>query len=308
MLPHGVMFHHFHGDRHIPSQGSIDAEQLADLLKWLQRNFRLMSARDWQDRLLSGRLQDRDVCLTFDDGLRCQYDVALPVLRQFDITAFWFIYSCVFYGDWSKLEIYRHFRHEKFDSIEAFYDAFDIGIARSRFAERVEKGLANFRPEAYLVHAVFYTDGDRKFRYIRDQILTPGEYNEVMDGMLETAGYDLAELGKLLWMDNDSIRDLGGSGHVVGLHSFTHPTRIEYLDRQGQKEEYERNAGHIAAVLGAPPAAMSHPCNSYNADTLSVLGEQGIRLGFRSNMMDARMAPLEMPREYHTNLMPLIYK
>jgi hypothetical protein len=49
---------------------------------------------------------------------------------------------------------------------------------------------------------------------------------------------------------------------------------------------------------------MSHPCNSYTADTLSILAELGISLGFRATMRGAADASaLERPREDHANIM-----
>ena len=47
---------------------------------------------------------------------------------------------------------------------------------------------------------------------------------------------------------------------------------------------------------------MSHPCNSYNAATLSLLRELGITLGFRANMAKLGLSELEYPREDHANL------
>jgi hypothetical protein len=47
---------------------------------------------------------------------------------------------------------------------------------------------------------------------------------------------------------------------------------------------------------------MSHPCNSYNATTLSVLRELGITVGFRANMAAGKISELEYPREDHANL------
>ena len=34
-VPHGIMFHHFHGQGHHRSQGSIDAQKLADMIDFL---------------------------------------------------------------------------------------------------------------------------------------------------------------------------------------------------------------------------------------------------------------------------------
>jgi hypothetical protein len=52
-------------------------------------------------------------------------------------------------------------------------------------------------------------------------------------------------------------------------------------------------------VLGDSPVAMSHPCNSYNLDTVEVLGEMGIQVGFRANMVKPMENYYEFPRIDH---------
>ena len=49
---------------------------------------------------------------------------------------------------------------------------------------------------------------------------------------------------------------------------------------------------------------MSHPCNSYSADTIGILRGMGIMLGFRANMEKIEnMSMYEYPRQDHANLM-----
>ena len=48
---------------------------------------------------------------------------------------------------------------------------------------------------------------------------------------------------------------------------------------------------------------MSHPCGNYNDDTLKILDEMGIQIGFRSNVNIKEIkSKLEVPRENHTNV------
>lgn len=71
-----------------------------------------------------------------------------------------------------------------------------------------------------------------------------------------------------------------------------------------QAEEYGKNFEHITQATGVAPTTMSHPCNSYDASTLSLLEGMGIRLGFCSNMGDVpNRSKLEYPREDHANVM-----
>src|SRR5258708_17481 len=121
MTAYGVMFHHFHDDWHPRVQGSISARELADLIEHVGRDS-ILPAEEWMRRAVQGALSDNDICLTFDDALRCQYDVALPVLRDLGLTAFWFVYSSVFEGNVESLEVYRYFRTTQFPCIDDFYE------------------------------------------------------------------------------------------------------------------------------------------------------------------------------------------
>jgi peptidoglycan/xylan/chitin deacetylase (PgdA/CDA1 family) len=243
-----------------------------------------------------------DVCLTFDDNLLCQYEVAEPILRQHGLTAFWFVYTSVCQGKLERLEIYRHFRSTQYTSVTDFYAAFFQAIDQSAHGEVVRRRLAEFEPGKYLSPFPFYTDVDRKFRFVRDEVLGPVAYNQVMDQLMADAGTDPQEMARGLWMTDNHLQSLHRQGHVIGLHSHTHPTRMERLAIDAQRDEYRRNFDHLRSVLGESPEAMSHPCNSYNRNTVTVLRELGIRLGFRANMQTPGGSELEYPREDHANL------
>src|SRR5438045_9145418 len=122
MNPHGIMFHHFHteGDdaRHPASQGSICAQELRALIESLGRSH-ILDAREWLRRAIGNTLRPTDICLTFDDALASQFDVALPVLEECRVTGFWFVYTSVLQGHFEPLEIYRHFRTMKFPTIDS---------------------------------------------------------------------------------------------------------------------------------------------------------------------------------------------
>jgi len=304
-VAHGIMFHHFHGNAHPVGQGSISSQDLASLLEFVGL-YRILPAEEWLERAASNCLSPDDVCLTFDDNLMCQFDIALPVLRQFGLTAFWFAYTSVVQGKIEPLEVYRQFRTTQFDSMEAFYEAFFLAIKDSPETFAVHQALGSFRPERYLPACPFYSDGDRRFRFVRDEVLGPSRYAAIMDRMIASANLTNEQLARGLWMGVKQLRILHDEGHVIGLHSHTHPTKLNYLSPEDQREEYERNRACLTQLFDRPPMAMSHPCNSYNAATLRILKDLGIRIGFRANMEPLRDyvdRDLEHPRQDHANLM-----
>lgn len=294
----GLMFHHFcEGDRHPVGQGAISADQFRALLDGYPD--RILDAREWADHLIGDGLAPGDTCLTFDDGLRCQYDVALPVLQERGIGAFWFPYTAPLAGLSDRLELYRYFRTVAFTDIYAFYDSFDTHWRDGPFCERIRTGLKDFDPTIYLANYPFYSDGDRRFRFIRDRILGPDAYFEVMDDMIDRTDFDIDAARAQLWMTGDQLRQLHDTGHVIGLHSHTHPTRITDLPLDQQQEEFDTNLAWIKSNVGIRPFCVSYPCGAYDDRLIDALLDRGVRIGFQSRMGHARSL-MEMPRLDHT--------
>jgi peptidoglycan/xylan/chitin deacetylase (PgdA/CDA1 family) len=308
MRAHGVIFHHFHDGPtagpnvlHPAVQGSISPDDLAQMIERIDRR-RILPAHAFLNRAIENRLCEGDLCLTFDDTLRCQYDLAVPVLENYGLTAFWFVNSSVLQGNIERMEIYRQFRDRAFASPDDFYAAFFVALHESPMGELAEQALAQFEASRYLPQFTFYSEADRRFRYVRDSVLGPRHFPPIIDNMMSQAGFDVRRVARSLWMDNAAVRSLHEAGHVIGMHSHTHPASMADMDEDEQRYEYRSNFNHLTAVLGEPPAAVSHPCDSYDNRTLAILRGLGVKLGFRSNMAQDRLGDLELPREDHANL------
>lgn len=302
MPPRGVMFHHFHGGGHAAGQGSIDAATLRRVIDHFGRD-RILPAHEWLERAARGTLRESDAILTFDDTLLSQCDVAVPVLRELGLTACFFVCSSVLTGGLEANTLYRHFRATRFDSAEGFYRAFYEVVDSGPYCHRVRQALLRFDPRTYLGWASFYGEEDRRFRFVRDEVLGPDAYHAVMGRLMAESGVDPRALARGLWMSADHVRDLHRAGHAIGLHSHTHPSRLHRLSPQQQREEYTTNFRVVRQITGVAPAAAAHPYNSYSPYTLSILRQLGISVAFRSNATRAEGCQYELPREDHVDLL-----
>lgn len=299
--PHGIEFHHFHGNSHPKVQGSISENQFIELLSFIGTE-NIISAEDYLKGARVG--QPKGICLTFDDTLKCQVDVAFPILRKYGLTVFWFIYTAPLLGVSSKLEIYRYFRCTQFETMDSFYESFFEKCRVLDYGAIIDSALSTFDASHYLMQFPFYTDSDRTFRFIRNDVLGEEMYSRIMDAMIEDEHFTVADLHDKLWMNSEDVRRLHDAGHVIGLHSHTHPIELGQMTFQEQLGEYVMNQRVLTGMLGEAPITVGHPTNSYNADTLKILSALGVRLGFRSGMNHLpHQSPLEHPREDKTDIM-----
>jgi len=281
---HGIMFHHFHDDGiYTKGQGSIDKDDFYKMINFIGRN-NILDADVFYEKLKNNNLKDNEVCLTFDDAIKCQIDIALPILEELKIKSFFFVQTSMFEEKPDNLETFRYFRMNYFKSADEFYDIF-YKVLDKDLEPFFEKNSDKIKEKK--IEFPIYSIGDIKFRLVRDFFLTKVQYEEAMFIILKDKQFDYKDFSKKLVFQKSDLQTLENLGHLVGLHSHNHPTLLEKLSYDEQKNEYEKNLSLISSILDKPKneiKSMSHPCGSYNEDTLQILKELGIELGFTSIM------------------------
>ncbi len=287
MYPHGIMFHYFHDEKKggiKQTQGSISGQKLRQIIDMVMKTNNLLSAEDFYKRAISGKLGAQDVCLTFDDGLSSQYQIAWPVLKSYGITAFWFVYTSVHIkGNYEKLEVYRVFRNT-FEDMESFYDSFYRELCDGVY-DKARNEWKSEKAKHYKPEAAYYTETDRRFRYVRDFVLDGARYDEIMNSMMNKRDFIIERECRDLWINGEELNELRRCGNIIGLHSHTHPTVMSNLDRKEQLTEYETCKNILSKILpDVEINAASYPCDYYNDDTLEIMKRLGIKVGFLAHM------------------------
>ena len=304
------MFHHFHDKKlHKKGQGSISKDDFYKLIKFIGKE-NILDADEFFHRHKENKLKEKNLCITFDDGIRCQHDIALPVLEELKIKSFFFVYSSIFKGNPDLLEIYRYFRLNYFKNVDEFYNL---------FFKNLDKNLSKFfidqKPNININKLKFpyYSINDIKFRLVRDNLIKNKEYKEIMHKIFKQKNFDPKDFYEILFMNKMHLIKIKQLGHLVGLHSHNHSTKIEKLSLTKQTEEYQKNIDILSEVLNCNKEEikyMSHPCGSYNENTLKVLKNLGIELGFKQvmtiepekKMTKINNSALEIARIDHSNV------
>lgn len=176
---------------------------------------------------------------TFDDRLESQ-ELAVNLLNRKGIRGVFFVNSH------NEMEQDRMIR-ERPDFYNWFMDQY---------------GKPPKMPNDFLIQFSFYSFQDRMYRYIRD-IHDPKGHDKIMRPHRK----------EIKLLDLDKLK-----GHELGLHSYSHPRRMEQLSYDEQYMEYKLNLDLVPDAT-----SMAHPMGSYNNDTIKVLRRLGIKKGYKAS-------------------------
>ena len=308
---HGIMFHYFHDNKkHLKSQGSISADEFYKIIKFIGKK-NIINSEIFLEKLKSNKLKKNDVCLTFYDSVKSQFDIALPVLEDQNIKSFFFVHTSIFENRPDNLEVFRYFRTKFFKNINDFYDNFyqNFNIDLKTFFEKKSKIIKEKKKKFS-----FYSFEDIKFRLVRDNLLSQNEYKKIILKMMKQKKFDPKDIYTKLFLTKKDIIQLDSLNHSIGLHSHSHPTLIEKLNYNEQKNEYEKNLKILSEILNKNVNELnciSHPCGSYNNETLRLLKNLGLEIGFRQDMKiekEKKMtkinnSKLEIARQDHAEIL-----
>ncbi len=303
------MFHRFHSSHDTKGwQGALSPEDFEKILLYVGIE-NVLSPQEWISRLENGRLGKRDLCITFDDGLRCQAEYALPVLDHYGLQAFWFVYSSVFEDIPVKSEIYSYVSGQ-IGGMPSLTEEF-LGHCPSEMLVQLDSHEFTVYSNRMREMAPFYSSNDIKYRFLRNRTGNKKSFEGLMDRIIRERGFEPEEVARRLWLADTDLKALTERGHYIGLHSYDHPYDMAQLTREEQQEQYEKNYAHILTVSDKEPKCMSHPLNSYNEDSLAILKKLGIQCGFRANVipplsMGINPSCLELAREDSANLLLML--
>jgi len=300
--PFGTIFHYFKdGKIHKDCQGALTEKEFAKIINYLRSNYVLLDADEFLFQAKQGT--PGITCITIDDGVRSQYDIARSVLNREKIKAFWFIYTSHFNDNPSRLEIYHDFRFTCYNSVDDFYCDFYRVCNESKFGMEIDiDDFSKIDVSNYRLNSDCHTVNDLRFRFIRDVILNKNQFNDIMMSLIKYKNYSISDRLNKLWISAEELKVLENEGHVIGLHSETHPTKMINNEYAVQLNEYSTNKSTLERLLGGPINCVAYPSGSYNLDTLLVMKKLNIEYAFTANRMRSLISMLELPRRNHTEI------
>jgi peptidoglycan/xylan/chitin deacetylase (PgdA/CDA1 family) len=303
------MFHHLHDEkRHIKSQGSINADNLHRLLENLNKK-KILNPAEFIDRVNNQKLKKDEICLSFDDGLKSQFEIAAPVLDHHKIKAFFFIYT-KFNSKRLNIEVLRYFREKYFINIENYYlNFFKIfeNLSGQKKNDLIKKNKTHIKE--FSRKFKFYTINDILYRKIRDSDQTFNGFIETNKILFKQKKFVYKKFINKLYMNKKNLLSLNNSGHNIGLHSHTHPTNFKDLNFKEQFYEFSKNKVILEKITKKKVNSASYPCGSFNKNTKTILKKLNIDISFtqiqNKNYSKNNINKYEIPRIDHTYLKDL---
>jgi|TARA_Y100000389_G_C17470072_1_gene529574 peptidoglycan/xylan/chitin deacetylase (PgdA/CDA1 family) len=288
-----VMFHDFKLDNTSGTQGAISQNDFRKLIKTNGEN--KFSNPDVIQNTKHKNLEDESF-ITFDDGLLSQYDIALDLLSETDKKGIFFVHSKPLIGGYDIHQVIRSFKNSSiFNNVDDFNEQ-SIKILLSIFnTDEKDKIEKDFNQRSYLSEFDFYSDLDRKLRYIRDFVISLNQYEEGIKELLNIKNTNISDLVKDTYIGKEKLKKINQSGHVIALHSHSHPTNLGSLKKEEQFEEIGTNYEILEEIIGYKPNAISYPSNSYNFETIEILKHFNIGYGFRADD-NVNLNPFELSR------------
>lgn len=239
--------------------GEVTNGDFERLLRWCQQLFNVVPVSDAVAGLRNGRLPERPLVITFDDGYADNHDRAAPILRKLGLPATFFIATGYLDGG-------RMFNDDIAAAVAGCsaptLDLSTLGLGCHSLATDADRRNALER----LLPAV--------------KVMPLAKRNEVVERIFRLAEVPLP---RSLMMSSSQVAALQQQGFEIGAHTDMHPILARMGTTEG-RDEIERGRARLADIIGAPVRFFAYPNGRPGEDftplTVQLVRESGFEAAF----------------------------
>lgn len=272
-----ILFYH----RVLPKPDSLqpdipDAALFRQHMRWLRRFYRVLPLAEALALLARRRLPGRAVAITFDDGYRDNYEVALEILRELDLSATFFISSGFLDGGrmWNDtvIETVR-----RLPESELTFEPCGIRELPLRSVEQRRQTMHRLLAEL-------------KYRPL-----------EQRQQFCESLSARLDEPLPGLMMTREQVRGLRRAGMEIGAHTVRHPI-LKRLAPAMARAEIEQSKQALEEILDEPVRLFAYPNGKVGQDFgpehAAMVAESGFEAAVTTDWgtADTGTDPYRLPR------------
>lgn len=250
-----LIFHRVRESRDALFPDEMHASAFRDRMRWIREWFNVLPLDQAVAALAARSLPERALAITFDDGYADNFTVALPILREFDLPATFFVTTAFLDGGlmWN-----------------------DTVIEAVRRAQGPDLDLAA------LDCGVFALDSAAARRATIDALLARLKYLPYEDRLERTNAISVSVGGsppRGLMMSRDQVRELAAAGMVIGGHTVTHPI-LARLNEGAARREIVDGRDLLEAITRQPVRLFAYPNGKPGGDYGSTHARMVRELGF----------------------------
>ena len=242
-------------------------------INWLRNRTQILTLKELDARIQNGEpWKELSAFITFDDGYRDNFDVAVPILRELKVPATFFIPTEFVESPklpWWDYVAYVIKKTQK-QSFNLKQGRTDDRVSISIDLDQISRDMA--------IRVII--------RAFLDKTITDESW--FLKHLAENAEVTVEEqiLGHELFMSWDQVRHLAGSeiGLSIGSHAHSH-NQLSRLDAQSQRHELALSKQILESQLGYEIQSLAYPYGwpgTYDNATKSLAREMGYRLAFSS--------------------------
>jgi peptidoglycan/xylan/chitin deacetylase (PgdA/CDA1 family) len=240
--------------------------------KFLNENYKIVSVTSVVEAARSEK-NDRLCAITFDDGLKDQYQYALPILKHFGIAAVFFPITSVWEGRLptahkthvllSKLsainmiEVFHSFLKDFYPDLQHRYV---IPLDRRLTSRRLHEDIATANMKEILITL----PEDIKAQFLRF--------------CFKKFHLDESAIADQLFMSKQEVGELKKIGMEVGNHSHSHYA-FDVTSEDVIRTELQLSQGILKKVLGQEPQIFSYPHGRFSELVKKSLKEEKFQFG-----------------------------
>ena len=220
----------------------VSTRALAAQLELLGRAYEFVSRDDLLSAVAGERtLPERGCVVTFDDGLRCQVELAVPTLEQLAVPAIFFVPGKPL-AEGRALSVHK---------IHALRERLNDG----RLLERLEVSADAVDPALAAAHYRYDTPEAARVKYLLNMVLQPADRDAAVTALFAEEFPDEGEFCRELYMSRKDVAALRGS---VGAHSYGHEP-LTMLSPGKLDRDLALLAALLEGAAGEPIRTFSYP-------------------------------------------------
>jgi peptidoglycan/xylan/chitin deacetylase (PgdA/CDA1 family) len=268
-----------------PWELAVSPSNFEQQLQVLQNSFKISSVSNIVISLQKGRLKNKTVALTFDDGYRDNFESAKPLLEKYNIPASFFITSISFCEEklfwWDKLAdiilrtpiLPANFNIKM--GGEIFNDSIKGEGTLNEYLEQLHRDWVIPGPPPTKRSTLYY----KLWQLMLP--LPPVEIDKMLQEIEKWAGNNVKKMQTpASLMTEQQLKNLADHPLIdIGLHTVNH-VALNHHSAQVQESEILQNKKDLEQIVNRKITTIAYPYGEYSSTTLGIVEKIGLQAGF----------------------------